>query len=449
LIAMTTDSQNSQERRNSRAEEEAVFDASKAQIARSSQWLAGGVSSNFRYGITPTPLVFERADGACLIDIDGNELIDYYLAMGPMILGHNPEPVRRAAIEQLSRGILYGGQSRIEAEAAELFCHLVPCAERVRFAASGSEVVQLALRLARAATGRETIVKFEGHYHGWIDNVLLSVAATAENAGSADAPSRNPGSRGQDADAWRNTEVLGWNDLKSVEQRLARGDVAAVLMEPAMCNSGAIMPAKGYLEGVRAACTRHGTVLVFDEVVTGFRVATGGAQQLFGVTPDLATFAKCLGNGFPTAAVGGKAEIMDQVMSGVVHGGTYNTQAVAMAASLATMRELADGTVIKGIEPHGQRLMNGIASALKAASIPATVTGFPQIFSVSFGLTEPARNYRDLMAMDKARYVKFTHELLKRRVRTLERGAWFLSSCHDDNVIDRTLEAVGAAVWEV
>lgn len=445
---MSRDARSILDRRNSRVEE-AVFDASAAQIAEAAHWLAGGVSSNFRYGITPTPLVFERAAGAFLYDVDGNELIDYYLAMGPMILGHNPEVVRAAVIEQLSRGILYGGQSRIEAEAAELFCHLVPCAERVRFAASGTEVVQLALRLARAATSRKTIVKFEGHYHGWFDNILLSVAATTENAGPTDAPHRNPASLGQDGDAWRNTEVLSWNDLQTLERRLANRDVAAVIMEPAMCNSGAIMPVSGYLEGVRAACTKYGTLLIFDEVITGFRVAPGGAQQLFGVTPDLATFAKCLGNGFPTAAVGGKAEILDQVISGVVHGGTYNTQAVVMAATLATLRTLADGSVIKSIEPHGQRLMSGIASVLKSASIPAVVTGFPQVFNVGFGLSEPARSYRGLMAMDKARYIKFAHALLKRRVRALERGTWFLSSCHDKSIIDRTLEAVEAAASEV
>ena len=437
------------DRRNARNEAEAVFDASRQQIANSAQWLAGGVSSNFRLGVTPTPLVFDRGEGAYLYDIDGNALIDYYLALGPMILGHNPEPVRQAAMEQLSRGILYGGQSRLEAEVAELFCHLVPCAERVRFTASGSEAVQLALRLARAASGRKTIVKFEGHYHGWMDNVLLSVAATPGNAGPADTPSRNPGSAGQDPEAWHNTEVLSWNDLASLERRLARGDVAGVLMEPAMCNSGAIMPAEGYLEGARAACTKHGAVLIFDEVVTGFRVAPGGAQQVFGVTPDLATFAKCLANGFPAAAVGGRADIIDRVMSGVVHGGTYNTQAVVMAATLATLRTLTDGSVIKGIEPHGSRLMDGIRTALKAAAIPAVVTGFPQVFNVAFGLTEPARNYRGLMGTDKARYVKFTHALLKRRVRALERGTWFLSSCHDDAVIDRTLEAVEAAASEV
>lgn len=443
------DTRSDRDRRNWRSEDEAVFDASKAQIAKSAQWLAGGVSSNFRLGVTPTPLVFDRGDGAYLYDIDGNALIDYYLALGPMILGHNPEAVRNAAIEQLSRGILYGGQSRLEAEVAELFCHLVPCAERVRFTASGSEAVQLALRLARGATGRKIIIKFEGHYHGWMDNVLVSVAATPDNAGPADAPARNPGSVGQDDGTWQHTEVLSWNDLPSLQRRLAAGDVAGVLMEPAMCNSGAIMPATGYLEGVREACSRHGTVLIFDEVVTGFRVAPGGAQQIFGVTPDLATFAKCLANGFPTAAVAGKAAIVDQVMNGVVHGGTYNTQAVVMAATLATLRTLADGRVLKGIEPHGQRLMSGIAGALKAASIPAVVTGFPQVFNVAFGLTEPARNYRGLMGTDRARYVKFTHALLKRRVRALERGTWFLSSCHDDRVIDQTLEAVEAAAFEI
>lgn len=446
---MTADVRALRNLRNSRGEAEAIFDASERQIAKASQWLAGGVSSNFRLGVTPTPLVFERGDGAFLYDIDGNELIDYYLALGPMILGHNPEAVRTAAAAQLSKGILYGGQSMLEAEVAELLCHLVPCAERVRFAASGTEVVQLALRLARAATGRNTVVKFEGHYHGWLDSTLVSVAATPANAGPAEAPNRNPGSKGQDASAWANTDVLSWNDLGAVERRLAAGDVAAVIMEAYMCNSGGILPLPGYLEGVREACSRHGTVLIFDEVITGFRVAPGGAQQLFGVTPDLATFAKCLANGFPTAAVAGKAAIVDQVLAGVVHGGTYNTQTIAMAAALATLKTLADGKVINGIEPHGRRLMTGIAERLKRAGITATVSGLPQAFNVAFGVREPATNYRGLMAADRARYVRFTHALLKRRVRALERGTWFLSSCHDAAVIDRTLDAVDGALAEV
>ncbi len=231
----------------------ASFDKSKRCIASASRFLPGGVSSNFRLGMIPTPLVIERAGGAFLFDVDGNRLIDYYLGMGPMILGHNPEPIRRAVIAQLERGLLYGAQSRLEAAVAELFCAIVPCAEKLRFTSSGSEAVQAVLRLARVATGRSTVVKFEGHYHGWFDNVLVSVQATPVNAGDPVRPKRNPGSTGQDATAWGNVEVLGWNDLAAVDARLAAGDVAAVIMEPMMCNADGILPSDGYLQGVRDA----------------------------------------------------------------------------------------------------------------------------------------------------------------------------------------------------
>ncbi len=194
----------------------ASFEESKRSIAAASRFLAGGVSSNFRLGISPTPLVFERAEGPYLFDVDGNRLIDYYLAMGPMILGHNPPALRDAVVAQLERGILYGGQSRIEAEAAELFCAMVPCAERLRFASSGSEAVQAALRLARAATGRQIIVKFEGHYHGWFDNVLWSTAPSAEAGGPPDAPRRVRGSAGQDEDSGAHVDVLCCNDAAAV-----------------------------------------------------------------------------------------------------------------------------------------------------------------------------------------------------------------------------------------
>jgi glutamate-1-semialdehyde 2,1-aminomutase len=434
---------------NSDEQNFARFDESRRRIEAASRLMPAGVSSNFRVGMSPHPLVFERAEGPYLFDVDGNRLVDYYLGMGPMILGHNAERVRHAVAAQLERGFLYGGQSGLEAEAAELFCAMVPCAEKLRFCSSGSEAVQAALRLARAATGRRTVVKFEGHYHGWFDSVLVSVAATAENSGDRARPNRNPGSAGQDPTAWGSVEVLTWNDLALVEARLAAGDVAAVIMEPAMCNAGAIMPAEGYLEGVRAACSRHGTVLIFDEVITGFRVAPGGAQQRLGVTPDLATFAKAVANGFPVAAVAGKAALLDIFATGgAVHGGTYNAQPLCMAATVATLRALQDGSVIQAIEKPGLRLMQGIRDALATAGIPAVVTGFPQIFHVAFGLTEPARDYRDLMRMDRARYVRFCGELLKRRVRVLERGAWFLSSTHDALAIDETLAAVADAAKE-
>ncbi|MBM3531265.1 MAG: aminotransferase class III-fold pyridoxal phosphate-dependent enzyme [Alphaproteobacteria bacterium] len=425
-----------------------LFDKSTRRMKENARWLAGGVSSNFRFGMAPTPLVFERGEGALLYDVDGNELIDYYLGMGPMILGHSPAGVRAAAAAQLDRGLLYAGQTDIEAEAARMICAMVPCAERMRFASSGSEVDQAAIRLARAATGRITIVKFEGHYHGWFDNVLWSNAPTLDAAGPEDAPNRVAGSLGQDKDAGLHIEVLSWNDLGAVERRLAKGDVAGVIMEPAMCNAGSIKPAPGYLEGVRAACTKHGTILIFDEVITGFRVGPGGAQKVFGVTPDIATFAKAIANGFPVAAIAGRADILDLFAKGVLHGGTFNAQPVAMAATVATLTALTP-ELYATIAQRGTRLMDGIRKELSAAGIKAIVTGFPQIFHVAFGLDKPARNYRDLVPMDRARYVRFTAALLSHGVRALERGAWFMSIAHDDAVIDRTLQAVAAAAREI
>jgi glutamate-1-semialdehyde 2,1-aminomutase len=268
-------------------------------------------------------------------------------------------------------------------------------------------------------------------------------------AGPEDSPVPVAGSAGQDPHTSDGIEVLTWNDLERLERRLARGDVAAVIMEAAMCNAGAIHPAPGYLEGAREACTRHGTILVFDEVITGFRLAPGGAQEHFGVTPDLATFGKAIANGFPVAALAGRADLLDLFATGgVVHGGTYNAQCVSMAATVATLRDLTP-TLYETIEIRGRRLMQGVERALERAGIRAVVTGFPSIFHVGFGLATPARNYRDLTRIDRQAYVTFATALLRRGVRTLERGAWFLSSEHDDAVIDATLEAVEGAAQAV
>jgi glutamate-1-semialdehyde 2,1-aminomutase len=425
------------------------FDESARRIRDYSQWIAGGVNSNFRLGIAPTPLVFDRAEGPYLYDVDGNRLIDYYLGMGPMILGHSPQSLRDAVHRQIDRGILFAGQGELEAEAARLVCQMVPCAERVRFGSSGSEVVQAAIRVSRAATGRRVILKFEGHYHGWFDNILWSVAPGLNAAGPEDNPVPIAGSAGQDPEAADGLEVLSWNNLEWLEARLEKGDVAAVIMEPAMCNAGAVRPEPGYLEGVREACTRHGTVLIFDEVITGFRLAPGGAQQAFGVTPDLATFGKAIANGFPVAALAGRADLLDLfATAGVVHGGTYNAQCVSMAATVATLKDLTP-ELYGAIEARGTRLMRGIEAALQRAGIRAVVTGFPGVFHVGFGLDAPARNYRDLARIDRSAYVRFTTALLSRGVRVLERGAWFLSREHDEAVIDATLAAVEDAAWAV
>ena len=426
------------------------FDQSKKRLANFAKYLPGGVNSNFRMGISPTPLVFERAEGPYLYDVDGNRLIDYYLGMGPIILGHNPEPVLKAVTEQLKYGILYAGQSEIEFEAARLFCEIVPCAEMVRFNCAGSEVVQAALRVARAATGRSIIVKFEGHYHGWLDNVLWSIAPTPDQFGPDTSPIPIPASAGQDLPAGQHTEVLPWNNLPILEARLRRGDVAAVIMEPAMCNTSAIAPAQGYLEGVREVCSETETVLIFDEIITGFRLAPGGAQQRLGVIPDLATFGKAIANGFPVSALAGRADLMDLMATGgVLHGGSYNALPAAMAAVVATLNELNKPETFSRLEVQGKRLMTGIKDALADANVEAQVQGFPQIFHVALDASKPFSNYRDSLAADKVRYVNFTTTLLSHGVRALERGAWFLSTAHDDTAVDETIAAVAAVAKEL
>ncbi len=424
------------------------FDGSKAAIERNSQWLAGGVSSNFRLGISPTPLLLESADGAHVTDIDGNRLIDYYLSMGPMILGHKPKALSDAVARQMQDGILFGAQSAAEAEAARLVCEMVPSAERMRFGGSGSEVIQAAFRIARAATGRDKILKFEGHYHGWFDNVLWSVAPGDAQPDAHGDIVPQPGTQGQLASTADALAVLQWNDLDALKSRLARGDIAAVIMEPAMCNSGSIRPRDGYLEGVREACTETGTILIFDEVITGFRLGPGGAQELFGVTPDMSTFGKAIANGFPVAAVVGRADLLDLTNGKVLHGGTYNAQPLSMAATVATLKQLTPDLYAR-IGQQGERLKDGLQRIFADAGVTASVTGFPQVFHVALGLEEPARNYRDLREMNRAGYVALTTEMMYRGVRALERGAWFMSSEHDDDVIDETLAVAAEAVRAV
>jgi glutamate-1-semialdehyde 2,1-aminomutase len=425
------------------------FDGSAKLIAQSAAHIAGGVNSNFRIGMAGGPLVFQRGDGPYLIDADGNRLIDYYCGMGAMVLGHTPASVQQAVKDQVDKGILYAGQSEIEFEAAKILCERIPSAQRIRFGSSGSEVAQAAFRLARAATGKRIILKFEGHYHGWFDNILWSTAPAQNAAGPEDAPVLVAGSKGQDLIDAAGLDVIGWNDLGKLEARLAKGDIAGVIMEPAMCNQGAIAPAAGYLEGALAACRKHGAILIFDEVITGFRLGRNSAQGRFGVTPDLSIFAKAIANGFPVAAIVGRADLLDLFATGgVLHGGTFNAQPVTMAAMVATQKALTSEHYEKSSK-CGVRLRDGIAKILKDGGIKAQVTGFELMFHVGFGLDAPARNYRDLLASDKARYVQFAHALLKRGVRVLERGAWFVSSAHDDTVVDATLDAVRGAAQDI
>ena len=426
------------------------FEKSRAFIAEAANYLAGGVSSNFRLGMLPGPLAFERAEGPFLFDVDGNRLIDYYLGMGPMILGHNPVAVRQKVAQHMQHGILFGGQSHLEVNAARLMCDVVPAAERVRFSGSGSEAVQGALRLARAATDRSIIVKFEGHYHGWFDNVLWSIIPPLDVAGSKEAPNAIPLSRGQELTSGSGLSILPWNDLDLLKDRLAREDVAAVIMEPAMCNSGGIAPNNGFLEGAKAACEKYGSLLIFDETITGFRFALGGAQQLYGITPHIATFAKAMANGFQVAAIAAGAELMELFATGgVLHGGTYNSQLPSMAATVATLEAVSAPGFHADLEAKSEKLRDGLAKAAMDAGIQASAVSFPGFVHIGFGLTESARDYRDLAAIDKPLYAQFCLAMLKRGVRALERGAWFISCEHSDDVLDETIAVAAEAAREI
>lgn len=399
-------------------------------------------------------MFFDHAHGSHMWDVDGNEYIDYMLAMGPLILGHSPAPVIEAVKRQLDRGLIYGGQHELEIQVAEKICRHVPCAEMVRFNSSGSEAVHAALRLARGYTGRQKILKFEGHYHGWFDSALISSGPSLVEAGPRSAPNAVLQSGGQARSVLNDVIVLPWNDLDVLAATLREhGDeIAGVITEPIMCNSGDIMPRPGYLEGMRSLCTEAGVVLIFDEVITGFRYGLGGAQGLFGVVPDLAVFAKALAAGFPLSCVAGKKPIMELIAQGrVMHAGTYNSNAVVMAAALATLQELErdDGAVYRHLWAAGTRLSDGVHALLQERGVAALVNNTGPSFFVAFTECQAMYDYRDTLQRDDAAYKRLSSALADRGVRVKPNGLWILSAAHTDQDIDVTLEAVRAALAEV
>jgi glutamate-1-semialdehyde 2,1-aminomutase len=418
-----------------------------------SKYLAGGVSSNVRYGGAPVPLFFERGEGARLYDVDGNVHIDYILGNGPAILGHAPPRVIAAVAETLSLGQTYAGQHGRELALARMMTDLLPSAELVRFATSGTEAVQMALRLARAFTGRDRIVKFEGHYHGWTDSVYVSCRPSPNEAGPAEAPVPVAESPGMSPGAYESLLITGWNDLDALAQLFeTRGsEIAAVLMEPMMVNGGAILPQPGYLQGVQELCARHGALFICDEVITGFRLGLEGAQGRFGVRPDLSIFAKAVAAGFPLAVVAGRRDILETLQTrGVMHGGTYNGNVQSMAAAIAALEILSadGGAVYAAMEERGTRLMKGLRGLADKHGIGMVVQGVPTIFQAMFTKTSP-RNYREAAAMDRDRALVFSRALQAEGVRVNPRCSFFLSTAHDDAIIDETLAGADRAMAEI
>ena len=427
------------------------FRRSEQLFKRSQKFLAGGVSSMLRASFRPLPLFFKTASGAKLVDVDGNQYLDYALAWGPLILGGSHPAIVRAVQHQLRRAQTLGAQHELEIDVAERICHMVPCAERVAFSNTGSEAVQLVLRLARAASGRSRIVKFEGHYHGWMDNILFAYHPQPPFRSD---PRPESATEGQLPSAADEVIVLPWNQPDQLEAciRERSREIAAIITEPILCNSSCLMPLPGYLQAIRELATKCGIILIFDEVITGFRVAPGGAQSLFGVVPDLAIFGKAVAGGFPLSVVAGKREIMDLIPEKrVVHAGTFNGNPISLAAASATLTVLnaRGGAALKAIRKLGERLIEGIRELATEARIPLLINGVGSAFHLSFTERAEMRDYRETLDADTQARDVFLEAMLQEGVYLLPDGRWYVSTAHTASDADFTLRAAQKALARV
>ncbi len=412
--------------------------------------IPGGVNSTARAtwsGWDPYPLFVERGEGAYLYDVDGNAYIDYLLGLGPMILGHRPPKVTAAVVEQIQkRGTVFALPTAQEAELADKIIAAVPSVEQVRLCNTGTEAVMYAIRLARAFTKRDKIIRFEGMYHGFSDGVYWSKHPHLDEAGPDRSPIAVAQGPGLSKAAGEGLIILPWNDIDALSDAVRRhGDsIAAILTEPMMCNTGCILPEPGYLKAMQELAHAHGIVLIFDEVITGFRLGFGGAQGLFGIKPDISVFAKGLGGGYPVAALGGRRDIMSLVAAGTVSmAGTYAANGIAVAAANAALDELSQPGKYQALFARCERFYDSLSEILKAHRLPGYVVGLGPVLQVWFA-EHPIKNYRDA-----ARYAN--HDLFRRWWESMlehnilfHPGAFenlFVSFAHSDEDIDRTLKA--------
>ncbi len=417
--------------------------------------IPGGVNSTARArfsGWEPHPLFVDHGTGSRVFDVDGNEYIDYLLGLGPMLLGHRPEGVTAAVSTRIaSAGTVFAMPTAIEIELAHLIAAAVPSVETARLVNSGTEGVLYALRLARTFTGRRKVVRFEGQYHGFSDGIYWSKHPDLAAAGPDRHPVALPQGPGVTPEMGQSLVIAPWNDLGVIEELFAEnpGEIAAIITEPIMCNTGCILPEPGYLEGLREICTREGALLIFDEVITGFRIALGGAQEKFGVTPDLTVLAKGLGGGFPVAALGGRRDVMDLASEGRVSiAGTYSGNAIAVAAAHEAIRHLANEASYEDLYRRSDRLREGLAQLLVDRGIAGSVVGLGPVYQVWFS-DAPIRNYRDAARHARADLFRIWWEEM------LDRGVLFhpghlenlfLSFAHTDEDVDLTLERADASL---
>jgi glutamate-1-semialdehyde 2,1-aminomutase len=425
---------------------------SRALYDRATKSLAGGVSSHFRKLNVPHPMFYERGLGSHVWDVDGNELIDFTLSQGPCILGHsNPELLARVGAA-IAKGQIYAGQHLDELELAETLQRVIPSAELIRFSSTGSEAAHALLRLARHVSGKPKFIKFTGHYHGWFDTVSFNVSPPRDFSNDPTRPV--VWGNGVPPALAENVVGLPWNDLALVEETLDRhrGEIGAIIAEPVMCNQGCIEPLPGFLQGLRDLADRHDVLLIFDEIICGLRLALGGGQDYYGVTPDLSLFGKALGAGFPISALVGKEKYMRAMAAGdVFHAGTMNGNNAAVAAALTAIDVLGrnDRANLKYVAQIGSRLRDGLKEIAAQFGEPILIQGPGPMFHMGFTRLDAATEYRHVLDYDRERYAEFCRRMLDRGFRLTERGLWYVSIAHTEEDISLCLEAAEKTLNEI
>lgn len=426
----------------------ATMEKSKALFDRAKNSLIGGVNSPVRAfrGVGGSPVFFEKAKGAHVYDVDGNAYIDYVQTWGPAILGHSDDRVIAAICEQAPKGTSFGAPCELESELAELVIKAVPSIERIRFVSSGTEATMSALRLARGVTGRDGIVKCVGCYHGHGDSLLVKAGSGVTTLGLPDSP-------GVPADLAKHTFNVDYNDAEGLEKLLteAKDQIACLILEPVCGNMGCVPPQDDFLKKCRKLCDEHGVLLILDEVMTGFRVALGGAQERFDVKADIVCYGKVIGGGLPVGAFAGSHDVMKHLApeGPIYQAGTLSGNPLAMAAGIATLTPLFEDGVYEGLEARTKRLAEGLAERARKAGIDASPTCEGSMFSCFMTKTVP-RNFDDVKAQDTELFGRYFWAMLDRGVYLAPSAfeAGFVSLCHDDGIIDQTLEAAEGAFAE-
>lgn len=422
---------------------------------RAARVMPGGSSSHGQcYPVfDPYPLTFKRGSGTRIWDVDGNEYIDFILAMGPLILGHAHPALVRAASEQLQKGTMFAVLHELEVDLAEKVCEMTSH-DMVRFSNSGAEATQAAIRLARGYTGKNKIVKFEGAYHGGHDYVLVGTGGTPP-MGPPSSLYKIPASWGIPEDTLRNTLLVPWNDVSALERVVKRhaDDIAAIITEPILMNIGTVLPEDGFLETIRDLCSANDIVFILDEVISGFRLARGGAQEYFGIKSDISTYAKAMGGGFPISALAGKRQIFETLIPGkVFHAGTYNANPLCVAASHACLSELDKPGVYAKFHKIGNMLQEGLQKAIDDTKAEAIIQGAgPGGCQLYFTKLKKIKNYRDFLSCDSKKYMRLHKKLLKRGIyfHPQQYEHLFICTQHTEEDIEQCTTAVKEVLREL